>query len=249
MTAASSVPIVPPSPAWGLRPATASRGSAMPKRVRRSCARMRAVSVISAVVISAGHGAQAAHGWSPARREDRRAPASSPAAAACRRRRRALRETRCGRDRRSRRRRGTPSGSGPVTRPRQAPWSTASTARSMERDHRGGRERARRARMVGDIAGERRRRAGRMQTQLPPRPARPRSISIARPEALGARAKEIRGAVDHEWRQPERLALGVELKDQVRPDAGRLAHGHRQRRQLGSAHMRLAQASSRLRRG
>ena len=63
----SSRPSVPPSPAWGLSPATASRGSAIPKlrcspRKRRPAARFD-----QRRRQSAGDLGRAAHGWSPER--------------------------------------------------------------------------------------------------------------------------------------------------------------------------------------
>ena len=63
MISISSRPSVPPSPAWGLRPATASRGSAIPKLrcSPRSAARPRAS--ISAADQRAGDLGRAADGW------------------------------------------------------------------------------------------------------------------------------------------------------------------------------------------
>ena len=85
MMSRSSVPMLPLSPACGLRPVTAICGSAMPKRVRRSCSTISTVSRISLRRDQRRAPRAAARGWSAARRADPRAPASSPAVALRRR--------------------------------------------------------------------------------------------------------------------------------------------------------------------
>ena len=179
----------------------------MPKRVRRSCSRMRAVSVISAVVIRPArpqrhmdgrrHDAKILvrqHHHRPLRRAAARRRARRGIGVAGigearavearlvdrRRDETAARAVEHGLDRALDRRRSPlapPAGSARPDGPRHCP-STSTTGRAD---------------------GKR---------SSPLRPAPRRSISIARPRRSRARTKEIRGAVDHERRQPERLALG-----------------------------------------
>ena len=59
ITSISSRPMWPPSPAWGLRPATRMRGRAMPNLALRSAWRMRNVVSSSCRVIAAGTSASA----------------------------------------------------------------------------------------------------------------------------------------------------------------------------------------------